>query len=101
MYDELYSTSWATEAQRKAHVASQCCHLEAGPEGGNPGTPIPGPDLGPLSFSADSPSSQQTLQDTSITREGMGKDTAKGKGPAQGLASLAGLVGGRTWVQCL
>lgn len=101
MYDQLYLTSWATEAQRKAQVASQCCHLEEGPEGGNPGTPIPGPDFGPLSFAADFPSPQQTLQDTSVTREGMGKDMVKGKGPAQGLASLAGLVGGRTWVQCL
>lgn len=56
MYGELYLTRWATEAQGKVQVASQCCHLEAGPEGRNPGTPIPGPDLGPLSFAADSPS---------------------------------------------
>ena len=95
MYGKLYLTRWATEAERKVQVASQCCHLEAGPEGRNPGTPIPGPDLGPLSFAADSPSPQQTLQDTSITRGRMGKDTVKGKGPAQGL------VGGRTRVQCL
>lgn len=55
MYGESLDPLGQLRHREKSKWLPQCCHLEAGPEGRNPGTPIPGPDLGPLSFVADFP----------------------------------------------